>query len=155
VTKASGQPPGAEGRFGAVFLLVAGLLFIAGGFWVRHQEARERVTMLETQGTVVDSVKRRDHDNSTGKDTDAYAPVIEFQVNGSPTRFTGSWTSYQQSKGSQEVVRYDPKAPAATARVVDALEGLTPWAVFAMGGAALISGLRQLLKARRASGQAG
>lgn len=142
------QAPRSKSRFGALFALVVGLLFVAGGVWLRNVEARERVTLTETQGTVVDSVKHREHDNRTGKDTDAYEPVIEFQVHGSATRFTGIRESYQQSTGQQVVVRYDPVSPAPTARVVDAFEGLVPWSMFGIGGIAVLSGLRDLLGMR-------
>jgi len=145
----SGHPPASASRFGAIFTVVVGLLFVGGGGWLRNGEARERVTLREAQGTVVDSVKRRDRDNRTGKDVESYAPVIEFQLNGTPTRFTGSYVSFRQSNGNSVVVRYDPSSPAATARVVEALERLTSWGMFVLGGLALLSGLGDLLKVRR------
>jgi hypothetical protein len=136
-------------KFSGAFGVVIGLVFISAGLWMRRDEAREQATLVETQGTVVDTVKGRDHDNRTGKDSTTFSPVIEFQVDGKPVRFTGSKTSSQESNGNRCVVRYYPKSPAATARVVDALEGLTPWAMFVMGALSLASGLRELF--RRAS----
>jgi hypothetical protein len=143
------QTPPSRNSFGAVFSVVVGVLFVVGAVWLRNVEARERVTLHETSGTVVDSLKHREHNNTTGKDSDSYEPVIEFQVNGVPTRFTGSRESYQQSNGNQVVVRYDPGSPATTARVVDAFEGLVPWTMFGMGGIGLLSGLGELLGVRR------
>ena len=137
--------------FNAVFLLVVGLVFILGGVWVRHIEARERVTMIEAQGVIVDSVKHRERDNSTGKDKDTYEPVIEFRANGAPVRLSGSRESYEQSKGNRVAVRFDPRSPATTAYVAGGFDGLVSWAVFAMGGIGLVSGVRELLRVRRAS----
>jgi hypothetical protein len=129
--------------------LVVGLLLVLGGVWMRNVEARERVTLRETQGTVVASVKGREHNNSTGKDTDSYAPVIAFQADGAAIRFTGSRESFKQSDGNKVIVRFDPANPAATARVVDSSEGLVPWSLFALGGFSLLTGLGELLGVRR------
>lgn len=142
----SAPPSTFDRKFSAILGLVIGAVFIGGGFWVRAREAREQATMVETQGTVIDTVPRRIRNNSTGKDVDGFEPVIEFQVNGSPIRFNGTWVTFRESKGNRSVVRYDPKDPAATARVIDALEGLTQWAVFAMGALSLASGLRGLFR---------
>lgn len=132
-----------------LFGLGLGLLFMAGGLWVRQRELTERETLQETQGTVVDSVKRRERDSSNNQDKETYAPVIEFSVNGDRTRFTGRYESYRTSNGHQVVVRYDPQQPEKTARVVDPLEGLTPWGMLGLGGFAVVTSLSSLLPLRR------
>ena len=134
-----------ESRLSAVFALVLGIALLGAGFWVRAREAGELATLTETTGTVVDTVKSRVRD-SNGKDRDGFAPVIEFQANGGPVRFTGSVESFQQSKGNVVAIRYDPAQPSASARVVGGLDGLVPWAVFVLGGFSLITGLRGLIK---------
>jgi hypothetical protein len=136
-------------KLSAIFGLVIGVLFVAGGFWVRSIEATDRATLKETQGTVVDSVRRRERDTSTNQERETYAPVIEFLVDGQPIRFTGKYESYRSSKGNGVVVRYDPKQPTSTARVVDPLEGLTAWGMFGVGGVATILSLGTLLPVRR------
>ena len=136
-------------KLSAIFGLVIGVLFVAGGFWVRSIEATDRATLKETQGTVVDSVRRRERDTSTNQERETYAPVIEFLVDGQPIRFTGKYESYRSSKGNGVVVRYDPKQPTSTARVVDPLEGLTAWGMFGVGGVATIFSLGTLLPIRR------
>jgi hypothetical protein len=135
-------------KLSAIFGLVIGVLFIAGGFWVRSIEAYNRATLKETQGTVVDSVRRRERDTSTNQEKETYAPVIEFLINGQPNRFTGKYESYRSSRGNGVVVRYDPKQPTNTARVVDPLEGLTAWGMFGMGGLATLFSLGTLLPVR-------
>ncbi|GEM_PF-1532652 len=138
-------PKDPEEIFSAIFGLVLGLLFIAGGVWVRHIETHERATLTETQGTVVDSVKRRERSTTDNQEKDTYAPVIEFLDNGDRTRFTGKYVSYRSSNGHNVVVRYDPAQPTTTARVVEPLEGLTAWGMFGMGGAVVIFSLGELL----------
>ncbi|MEH2074868.1 MAG: DUF3592 domain-containing protein [Nostoc sp.] len=134
--------------------LTFGLLFIAGGFWVRNIVVREGATLNETRGTVVDSISRRDRSSTNNEEKEIYyAPVIEFIANGKRTRFTGNYESYRSSNGHQVVVRYDPKQPINTARVVNPLEGLVPWGMFGMGGLAVVSSLGALLPVRWSSGE--
>ena len=132
---------------GIVFAFLAGLLFIAGGLWVRGRDAQERRTLIETSGTIVDSLSRTERSDGNSKVT--YAPVIEFAANGDRTRFTGSYDSSKLSNGNTVVVRYDPANIAASARVVDSLEGLTPWAMIGMGIFSVAAGLVEVVKARR------
>lgn len=132
-------------KLSAIIGLVLGLLFIGGGAWVRQMNRYEQATLTETQGTVVDIVKRRDRDSSSNQDKETYAPVIEFQVNDQPIRFTGRYESYRSSNGHPVVVRYNPDQPALTAREVDPFEGLTAWGMFGMGGLAVVCSLGPLL----------
>lgn len=141
------QPNNFDEKLGAIFGLAIGILFILGGFWVRHIDAQQ-ATLNETQGTVVDSVSRRERNTTNNQEIITYAPVIEFLVDGQPTRFTGKYESYRSSNGHPVVVRYDPKQPAPTARVVDPLEGLTAWGMFGMGGFSVILSLGSLLPLR-------
>lgn len=113
--------------------LAIGLLFIAGGFWVYNIVVHEGATLNKTQGTVVDSISRRDRSNTKNQQKETYAPVIEFLANGKRTRFTGNYESYRSSNGHVVVVRYDPKQPISTSRVVNPLEGLVSWGMFCMG----------------------
>lgn len=136
-----------ESRLSAVIALVIGVTLVGAGFLARAYEARERATLTETTGTIVDTVKGRVRD-SNGKDRDGFAPVIEFQVNGAPVRFTGAVENFRQSNGNAVAIRYDPAQPAASARVVGGLQELAPWAVFILGGFSLLSGLRGLIRSR-------
>ncbi|MDZ8104369.1 MAG: DUF3592 domain-containing protein [Nostoc sp. DedQUE12a] len=133
--------------------LFLGLLFIGGGFWVRNIVAQEIATLKETRGTVVDSISRRDRSSKNNQEKETYAPVIEFLANGEPTRFTGSYESYRSSNGKIVGVRYDPKQPIKTARVVNPLEGLVPWGMFGMGGLAVVCSLGAFLPVRWSSGE--
>lgn len=137
------RPVTFEDKLSGIIGLVIGLMFIGAGFWVNQQEARERVTLLETQGKVVDTVHRRERDTKD-KQKDTYAPVIEFLVKGDPVRFTGNYESYRTSQGEIVTVRYDPKQPATTAREVEPFASFAPWVALGMGGLSLVSGLRQL-----------
>ncbi|MEA5603267.1 DUF3592 domain-containing protein [Nostoc sp. UHCC 0252] len=141
-----------DDKLSASIGLAIGLLFIAGGFWVRNIAVREGTTLNETQGTVVDSISRRDRTGTNNQQKETYAPVIEFLVNGKPTRFTGNYESYRSSNGHIVVVRYDPKQPINSARVVNPLEGLVPWGMFGMGGLAVVYSLGALLPIRWSSG---
>jgi hypothetical protein len=135
-------------KLSAIIGLGLGVLFMAGGFWVRQIDMHERATLNEAQGTVVDSISRRERNNTSSLEKITYAPVIEFMVNGDRTRFTGRYQSYRSSNGHVVVIRYDPKQPATTARVVDPLEGLAPWGMFGLGGLAVVFSLSALLPVR-------
>ncbi|RCJ21973.1 hypothetical protein A6770_04915 [Nostoc minutum NIES-26] len=139
-------------KLSAIIGLAIGLLFIGGGFWVRNIVAHERTTLNETRGTVVDSISRRERNSTNNQQTETYAPVIEFLANGERTRFTGNYESYRSSNGHMVVIRYDPKQPITTARVVNPLEGLVCWAMFGIGGLAVVSSLGTLLPVRWSSG---
>ncbi|WP_414752200.1 DUF3592 domain-containing protein [Anabaena sp. CCY 9910] len=132
-----------EDKFSGILGLVIGCVFIGGGFLVNNQITKERATLKQTQGTVVDSLRRRERD-SKDKQKETYAPVVEFLAKGDRIRFTGDYRSYRSSNGKIVAVRYDPQRPKTTARVVDSYEGLIPWISFGMGGLSLISGLRQI-----------
>lgn len=137
-----------EAKLSAAIGLVLGLLCLAGGLWVRRIEAHQQATLQETQGTVVDSVSRRERDSDRNQDRITYAPVIEFWVDDQPIRFTGKYDSYRLSNGNSAIVRYRPDQPQTTARTVDPLEGLTAWAMFGMGGLAILFSLPPFLPFR-------
>lgn len=139
-------------KLSAIIGLVIGVVFIACGFWVRNQVAHEQATLSKTQGTVVDSVRRLERD-SQERQKETYAPVIEFHVLGDPVRFTSHYESYRSANGNIVVVRYDPKQPATTARVVNPFEGLVSWVAFGMGGLSIVSSLGALLPVRWSLGR--
>lgn len=136
-------------KLSACIGLGLGLLLFGFGFWARQDIAHEQATMIETQGTVVDSVSRRERTDNGTKET--YAPVIEFVVKNERLRFTGFYESYRLSNGRAVEVRYDPKDPIDSARIVEPLEGLAPWAAFGMAGATALSGLGALVPIRWSS----
>jgi hypothetical protein len=132
-------------KLSAVIGLAIGLVLMGVGLWAQQRETHERATMQETQGTVVDTVSRRERSQSDNKEKVVYAPVIEFLANGDRTRFIGKYESYQLSHGHNVVVRYDPKQPTTRARVVDPLENLGVWCGIGMGGLLMLSSLGSLL----------
>lgn len=140
----SPQPRSFDDFLSALIGLVLGLLLIGAGVWARSLQRHEQATLVETQGTVVDSVSRQERDSSDNSQRTTYAPVIEFQVRDKPLRFVGQYESYRISKGKQVVVRYDSDQPTTTARVVDPLAGLATWALFGMGGLGLLASLKSL-----------
>ncbi|MEH2327533.1 DUF3592 domain-containing protein [Nostoc sp.] len=143
-----------DDKLSASIGLAIGLLFIGGGFWVRNIIAHEGATLNETPGRVVDSISRRDRSSTNNNEQkETYAPVIEFLANGKRTRFTGNYESYRSSNGQMVVVRYNPKQPINTARVVNPLEGLVPWGMFGMGGLAVVFSVGTLLPIRWSSGE--
>ena len=126
-----------ESRLSIIIGLVAGLLFIGGGFFVRNLQAREAVTRREARGTIVDHQSRRESNGDT-----AFAAVIEFaDASGERYRALGEYKSFKESLGNAVVISYDPASPAASARGVDPLEGLTPLAMFGIGGFAVLYSL--------------
>lgn len=131
-------------KLSAVIGLVLGVLFLAGGFWVRQIDIHERTMFHETQGTVVDRVSRRER-NSNNQEKITYAPVIEFPIKGDRVRFVGRYESYRFSEGESVVVRYDPKQPTMTARVVAPLEDWTAWGMFGLGGLSIVFNLSKLV----------
>lgn len=135
-----------EDKLSAIIGLVIGLVLIGSGFVVQKQVAYEREALTETQGTVVDII-RRERD-SQDKQTETYAPVIEFVANGERTRFTGSYGSSRLINGKILTVRYDPKQPGSSARVVNPFEGLVSWIVFGMGGLVVVSSVGKVLPVR-------
>ncbi|WP_375498211.1 DUF3592 domain-containing protein [uncultured Nostoc sp.] len=140
-----------DDKLSAIIGLVIGLVFIVGGFWVRNKVAHERAMLIETEGTVVDSISRRERDNKD-KLIETYAPVIEFVTNSGRIRFRGNYESYRSSNGNKVVVRYDPKQPQTTGLVVNPLEGLVYVGMFGMGGLVIISSLGKVLPIRWSSG---
>ncbi|KOP23392.1 hypothetical protein AMR41_26340 [Hapalosiphon sp. MRB220] len=141
-----------EDKLSAIIGLVIGLVLIGSGFVVQKQVAYEREALTETQGTVVDIIRRRERD-SQDKQTETYAPVIEFVANGKRTLFTGSYGSSRLSNGKILTVRYDPKQPKTTARVVNQFEGLVSWIVFGMGGLVVVSSVSKVLPVRWSSSE--
>ncbi|MBW4641665.1 MAG: DUF3592 domain-containing protein [Goleter apudmare HA4340-LM2] len=139
-----------DDKLSAIIGLVIALIFIAVGFWVRNKVAHERATLTETQGTVVDSLSRRERD-SNDRPKETYAPVIEFLIKGDRIRFTGYYESHRASKGNTVVVRYDPQQPATTARIVEPFEGLAHWMAFGMGGLLVVSSVGKVLPIRWSS----
>ncbi|MEH1812381.1 MAG: DUF3592 domain-containing protein [Nostoc sp.] len=143
-----------DDKLSASIGLAIGLLFIGGGFGVRNIIAHEGTTLNETRGTVVDSISRRDRSSTNNNEQkETYAPVIEFLANGKRTRFTGNYESYRSSNGQIVVIRYNPKQPISTARVVNPLEGLVPWGMFGMGGLAVVFSVGALLPIRWSSSE--
>ncbi|OUL28264.1 hypothetical protein BV378_07515 [Nostoc sp. RF31YmG] len=132
-----------DDKFSGIVGVVIGLVGIGLGFYGNNRIKHERATLTETQGRVVDIVHRRERD-SKDKHKDTYAPIIEFLAKGDPVRFTGWYDSNRASKGKIVAVRYDPKHPATTARVVQDSESLLPWVMYGIGGLSLVSGLREL-----------
>ncbi|MCM1984009.1 DUF3592 domain-containing protein [Lyngbya confervoides] len=133
-----------EDQLGAVIGVLIGSSLMGVGLWAQGLEAHQREHWVETSGQIVDSVRYYDRqENET-----TYAPVIQFEINGDPARFTGSYQRYRLSEGKQVVVRYDPNDPVETARIVDSFDGIAPWAGFGLGAASLIAGLGRLLPFR-------
>jgi len=85
-----------EDTFSGILGLVIGFVFIGGGFLVGNQVTQERATLTQTQGKVVDSLRRRERD-SKDKQKETYAPVVEFSAKGDRIRFTGDYRSYRSS----------------------------------------------------------
>lgn len=141
-----------EDKAKAILGLLLGIGFLAGGLWVRSGAAEDRLTKMETQGRVVENATIKQHDYEHNKDEIVYAPVIEFQAGSKPVRFRGKQQSYRASEGNTVVVLYDPGNPAA-ARVVDPLEGLTQWAMFGMGGFAILATVWPLARGWMFSGR--
>jgi hypothetical protein len=131
-------------KLSATIGLVIGLLFLGAGYGVNRLTAYRQATFTETQGTVVDSLYRRD----LTQNRDTYAPVIEFRANGEPTRFIGSYETFRSSNGHRVAVRYNPERPAATAEIINPLEDWVPWGVGGLGGAAAIASLAALIPVR-------
>ena len=126
-----------ESKASIVLGLVLGLLFIGGGVFVRNLQAREAVTRREARGTIVEHQSRRESNGDT-----AFAAVIEFaDASGERYRALGEYKSFKESLGNVVVISYDPTSPAASARGVDPLEGLTPLAMFGIGGFAVLYSL--------------
>jgi hypothetical protein len=134
-------------RLSIVVGLVSGIALLGGGLFVRQREAREQATMVEVKGVVVASSSRRDLE----KDVVLYSPVVEFEVNGAKHRVTGKEeSSNPQADGNVAVVRFEASAPDETARVIGALEGLVPAALFVLGGLSLLAAVRELWRGRGA-----
>jgi len=122
--------------------IVLGLLFIGGGFFVRDLQTRDALTRREARGTVVEHQSRRESNGDT-----AWAAVIEFaDASGERYRTLGEYKSFKESAGNAVVISYDPANPAASARGVDPLEGLTPLAMFGLGGFAVLYSLWAAVK---------
>ena len=67
-------------------------------------------------------------------------------ASGERYRALGEYKSFKESLGNVVVISYDPASPAASARGVDPLEGLTPLAMFGIGGFAVLYSLWGALK---------
>lgn len=137
-------------KLGGLFGLVLGLgLYLGGGHWVQQRIAYERANFRETQGMIVDNAKWRSRD-SDNKERITYAPVVEFQANGQTLQFQGLSQSYPSSTQKSVIVRYDPQQPTH-ASIVEPLENLTPWAMYAIGGFAALCSAGSLLPVRWSS----
>lgn len=139
-----------DDKLSAIIGLVIALIFIAVGFWVRNQVAYERANLTQTEGTVVDTLSRRERD-SNDRQKETYAPVVEFLIKGDRIRFTGYYDSHRPSKGNTVTVRYDPKQPATTAKIVQPFDHLAHWMAFGMAGALLVSSVGKVLPIRWSS----
>ena len=138
-----------QDKFNAIFGLVMGLLFIAGGVWAHNNEAYQRATLIQTEGIVVDRVSRRERDYNNDGYKETYAPVVEFLVKGDRVRFTGNYDSSRPSNGNSVIVRYDPNQPVTTAKIVHPFQSLTAWGMFGMGGLSIFFSLELLLPVRK------
>lgn len=136
-----------DDKLSAIIGIVIALIFTGVGFWLRNQVAYERATLTQTEGTVVDTLSRRERDRND-KQKETYAPVVEFLIKGDRIRFTGYYDSYRPSKGNTLTVRYDPKQPATTAKIVQPLDYLAPWIAFGMGGLLAVSSVGKVLPIR-------
>ena len=130
-------------KLSAAIGIFLGLLFLGGGCLVKYLDDNEQATLQETQGAIVETLSRRERDKNN-QEKITYAPVVEFSVQGEKKRFTGWYGSDRPSQGKSVVVRYDPKNPTGKARIVPPLEWLTPWAMFGMGGFAVVYNLALL-----------
>ncbi|MCM1981791.1 DUF3592 domain-containing protein [Lyngbya confervoides] len=140
------HPVNFEDQLSALIGLVIGLVFIGAGGWVQQRNLLEQTHWVEAQGTIVETVSRRERDGDSEETT--YAPVIEFEVNGDPARFIGKYESYRLSRGNQMLIRYDPTQPEKTARVIEPLEGAVPWTILGLGGLVIVSSLWKVIPVR-------
>ncbi|MFN7918941.1 MAG: hypothetical protein U0Q16_02525 [Bryobacteraceae bacterium] len=133
--------------------IMLGLALIAAGFWTRGRMEAEQATLIETRGTVVEVLTRRERILQT-KDflkPDEYrvlhAPVVEIHWEGGQGRFNGSYdTGNQWSTGGDVLVRYHPKSPLETAYVVDPFDGLSWLGIVAMGGWAAAAAIQDWIR---------
>lgn len=145
------QPRTLNEKLSGTIGIVLSLLLIAGGFWARSSIVTERASFIEVEGTVVDTVSRRERNSSDKSEKEVYAPVIEFVVGKDRVRFTGRYQTFREVEGRTVRVRYDPQHPEKSAKVPYDLEEWTHWGMFALGGFSLVYNAGLLLPIRWSS----
>lgn len=135
------QPMDIDRSITAIVGLLSGGILLAGAAWAYRQDSHERQFWRQTDGTVVDTVSRRERNYDDDTYETKYASVIEFEATGDRVRFIGSYSTSRASQGNVVTVRYDPNQPSQ-ARVVDPFEWLSFWFAVGMGGSTLIVGLK-------------
>ncbi|PZR06055.1 MAG: hypothetical protein DI536_31015 [Archangium gephyra] len=121
--------------------MVAGVVLLSVAGWLHHRDTVERAHWVEVRGTIVEVTRERDGEN--------WAPVVEFEANGERLRSTGMYSSSKPATGGPLFVRYDPAAPASSAQVLGALDGLVLPSVVLLGFIALVGGLVGAVRSRR------
>jgi Protein of unknown function (DUF3592) len=151
------EPLNLDDKIKAGILSFVGMLSLSIGFWLQNMQAQEKATFLETTGTVVDIVQRKERDKADRQIT-TYAPIVEFSTGGTASspenqqHFTGYYGSATAlTKGQVVKVVYNPKNPVDTARIPKPQEFLAPWVMFGIGGVWIGSALIQLSPWRKIS----
>jgi hypothetical protein len=143
------EPLDFEDKMSTAIGLFIGLIFVMLGLWLRNMHQQEQATSVETKGTVVDTIQRKERDKANREIT-TYAPVVEFSINsgvetpGNQRRFTGYSGTSSMSNGSVVTVLYNPNNPVNTARIAQPQEFLASWWMFGLGGVSTIAGLLRL-----------
>jgi Protein of unknown function (DUF3592) len=134
-------------KINTAIVLFIGLPFLMAGLWVRNMDQNERATLVETKGTVVDIIHRKERDRAKREIT-THASVVEFSINDdvetpeNRRRFTDSYRSFTRSNGSVVEVLYNPNNPVNTARIATPKEA--SWYMFGFAGLLSIAGLHHL-----------
>jgi hypothetical protein len=150
-------PLNLDDKIKAGILFFGGVPFLIIGFWFQNSQAQEKATFLETTGTVVDIVQRKERDKADRQIT-TYAPIVEFSTSNTASstakqqHFKGNYGSETAvTKGEVVKVIYNPKNPVDTARIPLPKEFLAPWGMYGMGGVWIGSALIQLSPWRKNS----
>lgn len=113
--------------------IVAGVVLLGACAWVAQRDAFEREHWTEQRVKVVGVTRLRNEDE--------WAPIVEFDANGTHVQHTGSYSTSKASVGSEVFIRFDPADPEKTVRVLQPLEALVVPATFGLGLAALLTGV--------------
>jgi Protein of unknown function (DUF3592) len=151
------EPLNLDDKIKAGILSFVGMLSLSIGFWLQNMQAQEKAAFLETTGTVVEIVQRKERDKADRQIT-TYAPIVEFSTSNTASStekqqyFKGNYGSETAvTKGQVVKVVYNPKNPVDTARIAKPQEFLAPWAMFGIGGIWIGSALIQLSPWRKIS----
>jgi hypothetical protein len=151
------EPLNLDDKIKAGILSFVGMLSLSIGFWLQNMQAQEKAAFLETTGTVVEIVQRKERDKADRQIT-TYAPIVEFSTSNTASstekqqHFKGNYGSETAvTKGQVVKVVYNPKNPVDTARIAKPQEFLAPWAMFGIGGIWIGSALIQLSPWRKIS----